>query len=205
MERRTMTANTNLNVERILYKEIVEGDLLKIRATSNKSQTGGGARDFRFGSYNKLLLVINKMFPTLTQESRKRGGINSQIYVFKGVFSWRDSTGGPIITKDSFFEPPTSARPSEGRIVRVHDYGCFNTAKIPKGGVGNRVLLLFIQLADGSVWPYFAEEATIRTPGCWDANVAAELIKCLDAKRGVNQVVIGYRDFTSAMSYCNGK
>jgi hypothetical protein len=33
---------------RILYKEIVEGDLRKFRAESNDAATGGGARDLRF-------------------------------------------------------------------------------------------------------------------------------------------------------------
>ena len=36
-------------VARILYREITEGDLRKVLAKSNDSDTGGGARDLRFG------------------------------------------------------------------------------------------------------------------------------------------------------------
>ena len=191
-------------VARILYKEIKQGDLLKILARSNKAKSGGGARDFRFGSYKRLLPVIKKMFPGSIKEIRKRGGKNIQLDVHKGEFFWKDAHG-KIIRKDSFFESPTDARGSEGRIARVPEYACFDTKLIPKGGQGNRVLLLLIQLDDDSVWPHFAEEKTLRTPGLWDAVVAKEIVTCLDAKRNPSHAAIGYRDFTSTTSYCNGK
>lgn len=197
-------ANGAGQVARILYKEIKQGDLLKILARSNTSKTGGGARDFRFGSYTRLVPAIEKMFQQKVKESRKRGGKNIQIDVHKGEFFWKDKHGN-VIRKDSFFEPPTDVRGSEGRIARVPEYECFDTKLIPKGGEGNRVLLLLIQLADGSVWPYFAEEKTLRTPGVWDAVVAKELLACLDAKRPVNHAVVGFRDLTNTTSYCNGK
>jgi hypothetical protein len=192
-------------VARILYKEIVEGDLRKILAQSNDSDTGGGARDFRFGSYKQLMGVIELMFPDTVKENRKRDGIVSQINVFKGTFHWRKSLGGTVHTKDSFFEPPTDVRPSEGRIARVHEYGCFDTSLIPKGGVGNRIILLLIQNYDGEVWPHFTEEKSLRTPGAWDHNVANELLKCMDATRAEGRAAIGFRDFANKSSYCNGK
>ena len=197
-------ANNNGNVARILYKEIVEGDLRKIQAQSNDADTGGGARDFRFGSYKKLMPAIQKMFPKTVKEKRKRNGQTIQIDVFKGKFFWNNPEG-MLLQKDSFFEPPTDVRPSEGRIARVHEYACFDTSLIPKGGVGNRILLLLIQLHDNSVWPFFAEECTLRTTGKWDPEVARELLACIDAERSVNRAVIGYRDFTNTDKYCNGK
>ncbi|MDP9896659.1 hypothetical protein J2W32_005769 [Variovorax boronicumulans] len=196
-------ANEAGQVARILYKEIVEGDLRKIQAQSNDADTGGGARDFRFGSYKTLLPVIKQMFPQTVKENRKRGGQIVQIDVFKGAFSWRNAEG-KVEAKESFFEPPTDVRPSEGRIARIHEYPCFDASKV-KIGAGNRVLLLLIQLDDGSVWPHYAEEKSLRTPGAWHAVVAKELLDCLDADRPVNQAVIGYRDFTNADRYCNGK
>jgi hypothetical protein len=196
-------ASTAGEVVRILYKDIVEGDLLKIQAQSNDSDTGGGARDFRFGSYKTLLPVIRHMFPQTVKENRKRGGKIVQIDVFRGKFYWHDGKGD-VHSKASFFEPPTDVRPSEGRIARVHEYPCFDATNV-KVGVGNRVLLLLIQLDDGSVWPHYAEERSLRTPNAWHALVAKELLSCLDAKRPANQVVIGYRDFTNAGRYCNGK
>lgn len=196
-------ANVAGNVDRILYKELVDGDLRKLQAKSNDANTGGGARDFRFGSYKTLMPVIQAMFPQTVKEFRKRGGKNVRIDVFKGTFSWEDAKGKKH-SKDSYFEPPTDARPSEGRITRVHEYPCFDASHV-KIGAGNRVLLLLIQLDDGSVWPHYAEEQSLRTPNAWHAVVAKELLDCLDAKRPANQVVIGYRDFTNAGRYCNGK
>jgi len=197
-------ADSPTEVARILYKEIVAGDLRKILAKSNDSKTGGGARDFRFGSYKILLPVIKRMFPLTVKEKRKRNGKAVDIEVYKGEFSWYNSQGD-IVRKDSFFEPPTDVRPSEGRIARVHEYECFSVNHVSAGGEGNRVLLLLIQLKNGSVWPYYAEEETLRTPGKWNALVADELISCLDAVRPVTRAVIGYRDFTNTERYCNGK
>ncbi len=196
-------ANQAGQVARILYKELVEGDLRKLQAKSNDSDTGGGARDFRFGAYNTLLPVIKQMFPQTVKESRKRGGQMVQIDVFKGVFSWTKASGS-VQSKEAYFEPPTDVRPSEGRIARVHEYPCFDASHV-KISVGNRVLLLLIQLHDGSVWPHYAEETSLRTPNSWHPVVAKELLDCLDAVRPVNQAVIGYRDFTNAGRYCNGK
>lgn len=196
-------ANEAGQVARILYKELVEGDLRKLQAKSNDADTGGGARDFRFGSYKTLLPVIKQMFPQIVKENRKRGGQIVQIDVFKGAFYWHDAKG-VAQSKDAFFEPPTDVRPSEGRISRVHEYPCFDASNV-KIGVGNRVLLLLIQLDDGSVWPYYAEERSLRTPHAWHAVVAKELLNCMDAERPVNQAVIGYRDFVNPDRYCNGK
>jgi hypothetical protein len=196
-------ANQAGQVARILYKELVEGDLRKLEAKSNDSDTGGGARDFRFGAYKTLLPVIKQMFPQTVKESRKRGGQMVQIDVFKGVFSWANANGS-VQNKEAYFEPPTDVRPSEGRIARVHEYPCFDASHV-RIGAGNRVLLLLIQLHDGSVWPHYAEEKSLRTPNAWHPVVAKELLDCLDAVRPVNQAVIGYRDFTNAGRYCNGK
>jgi hypothetical protein len=76
---------------------------------------------------------------------------------------------------------------------------------MPSGGIGNRVLLLLIQLHDQSVWPHFAEEATLRVKGVWDPSVAQELLSCFDAQRAANRAVIGYIDFTNMRRFCNGK
>jgi hypothetical protein len=197
-------ANASTSVAQVLYKQIVEGDIRKIKAQSNDAATGGGARDFRFGSYERLRPIIKQMFPQTVKESRKRGGRTVQIDVFMGEFSWHDNQGR-VVRKTSYFEPPTDVRPSEGRIARVHEYDCFDDSLVPKFGTGNRVLLLLIQLQDGSVWPYYAEERTLRQPGAWNPAVAKELLTCLDAKRPEGQVAIGFRDFINNASYCNGR
>lgn len=128
-------ANGAGHVARILYKEIVPGDLRKILAQSNDSDTGGGARDFRFGSFKQLLPVITEMFPKKAKENRKRDGVVEEIDVFQGEFFWHD-VSGQVMRKDSFFETPTDVRPSEGRIARVHEYGCFDTSLGTQGWGG---------------------------------------------------------------------
>ena len=190
-------------VARILYKEIVPGDLRKIVAESNDSDTGGGARDFRFGEFGKLEPIIRKMFPHAVRERRRRDGKNVQVEIFRGTFHW--DFNGTEEQKSVDFEPPTSARPSEGRITRVHEQPCFASNRIPKFGVGNKVLLLLVQRNDGSVWPYFIEERSLDNPGLWDPRVARDLLDCIRAQRSANKVVIGYRDFTTGEGYCNGK
>jgi len=87
----------------------------------------------------------------------------------------------------------------------VPKFSCFDSDRMPSGGIGNRVLLLLIQLHDQSVWPHFAEEATLRVKGVWDPSVAQELLSCLDAQRAANRAVIGYIDFTNMRRFCNGK
>lgn len=195
-------ANEAGQVARILYKELVEGDLRKLQAQAADSDSGGGARDFRFRSFDTLLPVIKQMFPHTVKETRRRNGQSVQVDIFKGHFSWYDASRN-VVTKEAYMEPPTSARPGEGRIARIHEYQCFDASKV-KIGAGNRVLLLLIQLNDGSVWPYYAEERSLRTPGDWHPVVAKELLDCLDAARPVNQAVLGFRDFTNAGRFCNG-
>lgn len=193
------------SVHRILFKEIVPGDLRKIEAQSNDSPTGGGARDFRFGSYDNLVPVIQQMFPDSVVEERKRNGSLQQIQIHMGRFYWVDSHTGSVTSAPSYFESPTDVRPSEGRIARVHEYPCFDTSLIPRGGAGNRVVLLFIQLSDGTVWPYFTEEKALRTPGLWHVSVADVVIQCLDAHRPPNHSAIGFYDFVNGTRYCNGR
>lgn len=196
-------ASTAGKVGRIFYKQMLEGDLRKVRAQSNDADTGGGARDFRFGSYPKLVPIIKQMFPQTTTENRKREGKIIEIDVFKGEFVWHNEQGG-IERQDSFFESPGDKRGSEGRLARVPEYACLVTNHVLTAG--NRLLLLLIQpVGDLSVWPYYAQERTLRQHGVWDSVVAEKLLRCLDAKRAANRAAIGFLDFISNESYCNGK
>lgn len=190
-----MASSAN-QVARILYKEIVEGDRRKADGESNDSASGGGARDFRF-PYDAVLPVVQLIFPTKVM---KRGKT-----VHQGTFWWHEPGVVQAVSRAAEFMSPTRSRPSEGWISQVPKFSCFDTNRIPPGGSGNRVLLLLIQLHDQSVWPYFAEEATLRATGTWDPVVAQELLDCLDAQRATNRAVIGYRDFTNAGRFCNGK
>lgn len=201
-----MTINRAPNptgVARILYKEIVAGDLRKILAESNDSKTGGGARDFRFGDYETLEPMIRKMFPSVKLEKRRRNGSKIDVQIFCGTFHWE--VNGIEQHKEVEFEPPTTARKTEGRITRVHEQPSLDVDRIPKVSEHNRVLLLLLQRNDGTVWPYFIEEASLAIPGAWDPRVAAEILRCINARRASNRAVIGFKDFTTSEGYCNGK
>ena len=153
-------------------------------------------------SFDTLLPVVKKMFPQTVQEKRRRNKQSVQVDIFKGNFSWYDANKN-VVSKEAYMEPPTSARPGEGRIARIHEYPCFDASKV-KIGAGNRVLLLLIQLDDGSVWPYYAEEKSLRKQGDWHPVVAKVLLDCLDAVRPVNQAVLGFKDFINDENFCNG-
>jgi len=195
--------SSNSDVARILYKEIQAGDLRKIKAESNDSKTGGGARDFRFGSFEEVLPCIRLMFPNIETEERKRGSKKTITELYSGNFHWVNGDGTRSV-KQSFFEPPTDARPAEGRITKVHEYPCFDLSRISTED-SSKVLLLLIQLGDETVWPYFVTENSLRTPDRWDKTVADTIISCLDARRATNRAVIGFYDFNTKESYCNGK
>lgn len=197
-------ANGAGQVARILYKEIVPGDLRKIHAESNDANTGGGARDFRFGSYPNIALIVKKMFPNQVIETRRRKGAMVPTTIYSGYFYWNDAAGN-IYREVSYFEPPTDARPAEGRIARVHEQPCLSTTLMPTPAPGNKVFLLLIQLLDSTVWPYYAEERTLRTAGLWDPQVAQRMLNCIDAPRRVDQAVIGFFDFMNGGIYCNGR
>ncbi|HDX9007293.1 TPA: hypothetical protein RQO57_004370 [Aeromonas dhakensis] len=190
-------------VARILYKEIVPGDLRKIHAVSNDADTGGGARDFRFGSYQSIAATVMQMFPIPVVESRRRNGVLVPTTIYSGQFYWRQH--GIVQTATSYFEPPTDARPTEGRITRVHEQPSLSTALMPTPTAGNRVFLLLIQLLDSTVWPFYAEEQTLRTAGLWDPQVASRMLQCIDSQRRADQAIIGFFDFTNGGVYCNGR
>lgn len=190
-------------VARIFYKEIVDGDVRKINADSNDADTGGGARDFRFGDYDNLSSIMEKFFPDVAVVKRKRNGQQVNVDIRRGRFYW--DANGKDESKEVEFEPPTSARPSEGRITRVHEQPCFDAQNIPPFNAGDKVLLLLVQRNDGTVWPYFAQESSLAIPGEWDPQVAKTILACINAKRASNRVVIGYRDFVTGAAYCNGK
>jgi hypothetical protein len=188
------------SVIRVVFKEIVSGDLRKFRAESNDSETGGGARDLRFSPYGEFAGVFGEMFSDRVKENRRRGGINTEIEVLKGDLTWDDPATNSQRSKPIYFEPPTDVRPGEGRIPRVHEYPPF---QVPVADNEGRVLLLFIQRGDGSVWSAFATENSLRSGQGWDPAVSRGLLACLDAPRPRNQTAQGYLNLRAGTRYCN--
>lgn len=190
-------------VARILYKEIVPGDLRKFEAKSNDTPSGGGARDLRFGDYTSMAPMIAKMFPKPVSLTRRRKKQVTTVQGQSGLLFWQNKQG--IQSKQVIFEPPTTARKTEGRIAQVHLQPALDATPILPLKANDKVFLVFAQRNDGQVWPFFTTESSLRTPGDWDERVANEILTCSGRRRARGVVVIGYRDFTTAESYCNGK
>src|SRR5690348_4533593 len=100
-------------VKRVVFMEIVPGDLRKFRAESNDSPSGGGARDLRFRPFEVFDEIFAKLFPGNRTEQRRRGGMTSDVEIRVGRLSWQDSRG-EYQSKEATFEPPTDVRPDEG-------------------------------------------------------------------------------------------
>lgn len=190
-------------VARILYKQVVGGDLRKIQAQSNDTPSGGGARDFRFGDYKRLEGMVKKFFPNTKTGDRKRGDADVELEIFHGEFFHHDGDSN-VVKQTVEFEPPTDARPTEGRIPRVHELPCFDLKRVPELKENEVVLLLLVQCNDSSVWPYFITESSLTNNQEWNRQVAEEILNCIRARRAAGRAVIGYKDYTTGESYCNG-
>jgi hypothetical protein len=194
-----MAEAASQQVARLVFKEILDGDRKKFLAKSNNdAEAGGGARDLRFGSVDQVKETLKQLFPEVEQKTNKAG--NAQ---FKGTFNWIDQNGEHQ-QATALLKPPYLKR-NEFRIAQVHKYACFQVRPIPKASKGNRVLLLLIQRHDGSVWPHFVEEVSLRTPDAWDESVSTPLLECLDAKRAKNVAAMGFIDLSTSKKFCNGK
>lgn len=182
-------------VKRVVFKEVVEGDFRKFEAQSNDADSGGGARDLRFRPYDEFEEVFRHLFPDIRTEKRKRNGKKVDVEILVGRLHWLE--GGKHRSKEATFEPPTDARPNEGRIPIVHTYPPFNV--LPPTNQGRMVLLL-VQHDDDTVWPAFATEDSLRS-GAWQDSVSGPILRSLDSKRPANQVARGYVDFENGKAY----
>jgi hypothetical protein len=183
------------DVKRVVFKQIVEGDFRKFVAQSNDAETGGGARDLRFRPFDEFVEVFRLLFPAVRREKRRREGGMIDIEILVGRLHWFD--GGNDASKEATFEPPTDARPNEGRLPIVHKYPPFN--HLPSTDKGRMVLLL-VQRDDDTVWVEFASEDSLRS-GEWHDAVAQPILRSLDAKRGFKQVARGFIDLMSGKEY----
>lgn len=188
-------------IARIVFKEIPAGDRRKFVARSNDADTGGGARDLRFRNWDNWNDVLICLFPTPVPVLRRRGNTQVQVTVYQGCFHWVDPNGIPC-SKEVLLEPPTDARPNEGRIAQVHKYGCFQVLP-PTEGTG-RLLLLLVQKDDETVWPVFATEYSLEHDN-WHPQVASFLLEALRAVRPANITPYGYVDFVTEQKYYNGR
>jgi len=183
-------------IKRIVFKEIVEGDLRKFEAQSNDADTGGGARDLRFRPFEEFQTIFSALFPNTRIETRRRGGAAANVEVLVGAFHWLDEAQLRQ-SREAIFEPPTDPRPGEGRIPMVHKYPPFN--RLPPTNEGRMVLLL-IQRDDDTVWPEFATENSLRS-GDWAVSVSEPILRSLEAQRNTHSVARGYIDYVTGREY----
>jgi hypothetical protein len=186
-------------VKLLVFKELVDGDLRKFRAESNDAATGGGARDLRFRPYERFDGVFERLFPAEEQMGRRRGKGMKLIGVRKGMFHWHDAVTNQVHSREARFEPPTDARPNEGRISTVHHYPPLQHEFPTDEG---RLVFLMIQDVDGAVWPFVASEQSLRNDE-WDELVAKAILECLDAPRSRPGASQGYVDVQTGARYCN--
>lgn len=185
-------------VKRILYKEISNGDLRKLRAESNDSDSGGGARDLRLPE-GEFRDVIRRLLPQEIKRQRKVDGHQTEITILTGPVIHPVSKDGETKELKIPLEwwPPTTARPAEGRIARVHE-----ALPMPKEGLG-RVFFLLIQDTAGAVYSHYAYEDHLRA-GLWRTEVSQPLLRCCDALDRKKPTVQGYIDYTTNVQFCHG-
>ena len=170
------------NVKLVIYKKIVAGDLRKFTATSNDSQTGGGARDLRFSPVDEFFPKFEMMFP-----NKKEG-------ILRGHFYWKG-----LAPTDVEIHPPTSKRPNEMRVARVHE--CIPQEVFPKDG-NDSILIMILDESD-KVWPYFITEESLLHDN-WHPKIKDNILKWLNAKRRANSSPMGYIDLVHGGVYTNG-
>lgn len=188
-------------VARVFFQEIEEGDRRKLEAASNDASTGGGARDLRI-PHRDFWPCLRKLFPTEKTASRRRDGQRRDLTVYVGELFWVDASGedgsAAVRSQSVVYEPPTDARPSEGRITKIHALPILrNSVPPPTQGT---VFLLLIQQVDGKVFPHYVTETTLRDPG-FNRDVATHIGDCIG--RAGNRKVRGYIDFTTGDAYCH--
>ena len=180
---------------RFVYREVLAGDLRKFVAQSADATTGGGARDFRFSPYDKFEGIFEKILTGRKFENRTRNGVTtpeeiftSRVQVARANGKW---VGMPIE-----FEPPTTARPSEGRLTRLNSF----QLDVPSGDTG-RILLILFQTGDQRVWLSFATEAQLHAKK-WEKSLTKILLDCIAERRPVNHAAQGFHDFSIGSGFC---
>ena len=176
-----MTQASEINVKLVVYKRIVEGDLRKFTATSNITQSGGGARDLRFSPAAEFLPIFQRMF---------HQGDDGKL---KGQFSWVNDASTEVEV-----HKPTNSRPNEIRIGRIHE--CFPQDVIPNSSVD--CVLLIVLDNTGRVSPYFTSLESLRSDN-WHPAIKDPIIYGLTARRDANTTAMGYVDIENGRCYTN--
>lgn len=179
----------------LVFKELLEGDLLKIQAESNIATTGGGARDLRFPA-KQFDATMHRIF---TKDGFGKGSRPIRIAtVTYGKSPSRTTT-------QLEYWPPTPSRPAEGRVARIHDSPAL--AGVPDSDKG-RVFFMLIRASNNETWLRYAYEDHLRG-GEWSQLVSSTILSCaaeidqVNAARAQKLPAQGYIDFLVGDSYCH--
>lgn len=180
---------------RLVYREVLPGDVAKFAGKSNITPSGGGARDFRFRPYSKFQGIFERLLTGRKTETRVRNKVRTPTLIYTSTVTVTDVTG-TVSVRPIEFEPPTTARDDEGRLPRLSAYGM----TVPTGSVG-RVLLLLYQTGNGNLTLNLATEADL-LGNVWDATVTKHLLDCLAEKRPEGHAAQGFFDLSTGESFC---
>ena len=177
-----------------VYKEIVPGDLLKLVAKSNRSRTGGGARDLRL-PWKTFRPTMHRIF---TQEGVGKG--DKPIRVTDVTYLDENDVARTTLLE---YWPPTASRPTEDRISKIHASPALG-GQLPATDRG-RVFVLLVKFDDGTVRCDYAYESDLKTKGVWATEVSTQILNCVTASAGRkgNRTVQGYYDFLEGTRYCH--
>ena len=185
-------------LQRVVFKSIERGDELKLDAKSNIEQTGGGARDFRF-PYRPFEPVIVKMFPKVVQETRRRDKKPTLVDIRYATLTWIDDNGQPQ-QMEIKYEPPTSARPAEGRIPTVHKIPPLAVKNLPPKSQGDRFVLFAQDSSQTLAVHYVSHTALLNSNPPWHRLLRETVVEALKKKQGENSA-LGWGDFKTGRSY----
>jgi hypothetical protein len=182
--------------QRLLYKRFLMGDDRKVKGQSNISKTGGGARDVRFGPWERFEGIVKVMFPETTIEMTRRKDSETGEYaphkavVHVGKLRYRDDRGDPDEIAVELWEP-TGARAFEGRLARAGELPPFRPGTMPAGK--GSVFMLLAQDADGTLEGTWVTEHALRHGQGWYKPFQQALLDALD-KASATANVRGFID-----------
>lgn len=167
-------ASNDMQVVRVVFQILTEGDRLKMDAVSNVSQTGGGARDLRFRPETAFLPIFRKMLPEVVKTrriQRVRGALerqSTQIETYKGTVFWMAS--GQERSRKMTVWPATGARPNECRIGGINRFDFSGLVKQDPARGGS--IFMLYQLQNGVVRVDFTTETSLKVDA-WHSTIKA--------------------------------
>lgn len=156
-------------IAEILFHEMRVADIRKINASSNDSDTGGGARDLRFSL--DFAPCLDRLFPKEVTYERK-----TPYRVGPFEYQYKDGKVATEYLRYAF--RPTASRPHEVRIAQINKVAFFLDYPEMKEGDG-ALFMAFIRMTDGAPRAQYFKQRQIEHP---DSNplIAAAMREALN-------------------------